>query len=71
VITPGLCVSEMFLARVKWSLSLIGIFAVLVSSFILYPDIYHAPVVIIVVLIVYKHSTNIANLLTGREKRVV
>jgi len=51
--------------------SLLGIFALLISSFLLYPNIYHAPIVIIVILIVYKHSQNIANLLTGKEKRVV
>ncbi len=51
--------------------SLLGIFALLIASFILYPNIYHSPVVIIVLLIVYKHSSNIINLLSGKEKRVV
>ncbi len=51
--------------------SLLGIGALLLASFVLYPSLAHAPIVIIVILIVYKHSQNIANLLTGKEKRVV
>ena len=51
--------------------SLLGIGALLVASFALYPTIAHAPIVILVALIVYKHSQNIVNLLTGKEKRVV
>ena len=51
--------------------SLLGIGALLLASFALYPSISHAPIVIIVALIVYKHSSNIANLISGKEKRVV
>ena len=57
--------------RISSLSSLLGIAALLVASFVFYPTIYHAPIVIIVSLIVYKHSSNIENLILGREKRVV
>ncbi len=57
--------------RISSLSSLLGIAALLASSFVFYPTIYHAPIVIIVVLIVYKHSSNIENLIMGKEKRVV
>jgi len=55
--------------------SLIGVVALVVSSFILHPDIKvihtHAPVILIAVIIFYKHIPNIIRLIQGKEKKVV
>jgi glycerol-3-phosphate acyltransferase PlsY len=51
--------------------SLIGLLAVVVASFVLYPNIVHTPVVIIALIILYKHSDNIMRLLSGEERSVV
>jgi glycerol-3-phosphate acyltransferase PlsY len=51
--------------------SLLGLLAVVAASFIFYPDIPHSPIVIIALIILYKHSDNIFRLLTGKEGRVV
>ena len=51
--------------------SLLGVIATLIASFVLYPDISHAPVVLIIFFIVYKHSDNIIKLIKGEEKRIV
>jgi glycerol-3-phosphate acyltransferase PlsY len=55
--------------------SLIGVAALVVSSFILHPDIKvihtHAPVILIAVIIFYKHIPNIIRLIQGKEKKVV
>jgi glycerol-3-phosphate acyltransferase PlsY len=50
--------------------SILGVLAVGVCSFILYPDMAHAPVVIIILIILYKHTDNIIRLLKGQEKRI-
>ncbi len=51
--------------------SLLGVLAVAVSSFVFYPNIPHAPIVLIVALIIYKHTDNIIKLIKGEEKRIV
>lgn len=51
--------------------SLSGVAALLISSFYIHPDMYHAPVVIIVFILYYKHIPNIIRLFNGEEKRVV
>lgn len=51
--------------------SLMGVIATLIASFVLYPDMAHAPVVLIIFFIVYKHSDNIIKLIKGEEKRIV
>ena len=51
--------------------SLLGVFGLLGSSFVLYPNIPHAPIVIISLLIIYKHIDNIIKLIKGEEKRIV
>ena len=51
--------------------SLLGVITVFVSSLFLYPDIAHAPIAIIVFIIIYKHTDNIIKLIKGEEKRVV
>ena len=50
--------------------SILGVLALVVSSFILYPDMAHSPVVIIAFIILYKHSDNIVRLFAGKEGRV-
>ena len=51
--------------------SLFGLLAVVGSSFFIYPDIIHTPIVIIAIIILYKHGDNIARLLRGEERSVV
>ncbi|MEA1956583.1 MAG: glycerol-3-phosphate 1-O-acyltransferase PlsY [Campylobacterota bacterium] len=51
--------------------SLSGVAALLISSFFIHPDMTHAPVVIIVFILYYKHIPNIIRLFNGKEKRVV
>ena len=51
--------------------SLSGVLALLISSFIIHPEMAHAPVVIIVFILFYKHIPNIVRLIKGEEKRVV
>lgn len=50
--------------------SILGVIAVGVCSFILHPQMAHAPVVIIILVILYKHTDNIIRLLKGQEKRI-
>ncbi len=50
--------------------SLIGLGAMLVSSFLLHPEIPHAPLVLLSIIIIYKHLPNIARLLTAKEGKV-
>jgi len=55
--------------------SLIALLTLLISSFIIHPDIpeikTHAPLFIIAFLIVYKHVPNIMRLFSGKESKVV
>jgi len=51
--------------------SLTAVLSLLVSSFYLHPDMPHAPVVLIVFILFYKHIPNIIRLVKGQEKRVV
>lgn len=55
--------------------SLIALITLLVSSFIIHPDIpeirTHAPLFIIAFLVVYKHVPNIMRLFSGKESKVV
>jgi len=55
--------------------SLLGLFALVVASFIIHPEIdvikTHAPILIIAFIIIYKHIPNIIRLFKGEEKRVV
>ena len=57
--------------RISSVSSLTGVFALLVSSFILHPSMAHAPVILIVAVLFYKHLPNIVRLLRGEEQRVV
>ena len=51
--------------------SLMGVLALMVASFILQPEMAHAPVVFICFILFYKHIPNIIRLFNGEEKRVV
>lgn len=57
--------------RISSISSLTGVLALLVSSFIIHPEMAHAPVAFIVFILYYKHIPNIMRLLKGEEKRVV
>ncbi|WP_345984920.1 glycerol-3-phosphate 1-O-acyltransferase PlsY [Sulfurimonas sp. HSL-1656] len=57
--------------RISSVSSLTGVLALLVSSFFIHPEMAHAPVTLIVVLLFYKHIPNIVRLVKGEEKRVV
>jgi glycerol-3-phosphate acyltransferase PlsY len=50
--------------------SLMGLLAVVIASFVIYPDMVHTPVVIIALIVLYKHSDNIMRLFSGEEGRV-
>jgi glycerol-3-phosphate acyltransferase PlsY len=51
--------------------SLIALAALLVASYVLYPDMAHAPIWIIAIVIFYKHIPNIVRLLRKEETKVV
>ncbi len=57
--------------RISSLSSLTGVLALLLSSFVIHPQMAHAPVILIVVILFYKHIPNIVRLLRGEEKRVV
>ena len=50
--------------------SLAGLSALVIASFILKPELAHAPIVIIAFIIFYKHTPNIIRLINGEEKVV-
>jgi len=50
--------------------SLLGLVAVVIASFVLHPDMAHAPIVFIAIIVIYKHSDNIIRLITGEEGKV-
>jgi len=57
--------------RISSLSSLTALSALIISSFILHPDIAHAPIVLIGFILFYKHIPNIIRLIKGEEKRVV
>ena len=57
--------------RISSISSLAGVAALLIASFIIHPEMAHAPVVFIVFILHYKHIPNIIRLFKGEEKRVV
>lgn len=73
---------ETLIALVVWALgakvirisslsSLTALTALMIASFIIHPDMAHAPVIIIGFILFYKHIPNIIRLVKGEEKRVV
>jgi glycerol-3-phosphate acyltransferase PlsY len=57
--------------RISSISSLTGVAALLIASFIIHPQIAHAPVVLIVFILYYKHIPNIIRVIKGEEKRIV
>jgi glycerol-3-phosphate acyltransferase PlsY len=61
--------------RISSVSSLLALTSLVVSSFILHPDIpvihTHAPIIILFFIIVYKHIPNIMGLFQGKEKKVI
>jgi len=57
--------------RISSVSSLTGVLALLISSFIIHPNMPHAPVVFIVFILFYKHIPNIIRVIKGQEKRVI
>jgi len=57
--------------RISSLSSLTGVLALFISSFIIHPDMPHAPVGLIVFILFYKHIPNIIRLIKGEEKRVI
>ncbi len=51
--------------------SLIALIALVLASFVVHPDMPHAPVLIIGFIIIYKHIPNIIRLVRGEEKKVI
>ncbi|MDA3947494.1 MAG: glycerol-3-phosphate 1-O-acyltransferase PlsY [Helicobacteraceae bacterium] len=51
--------------------SLTGVLALLIASLFIHPEMPHAPVVIITIILFYKHIPNIVRLVKGEEKAVV
>lgn len=51
--------------------SLLALVALVIASFIIHPDIPHAPVLLIAFIIIYKHIPNIIRLVQGEEKKVI
>ena len=57
--------------RISSISSLTGVLSLLVSSFIIHPNMVHAPVVFIVFILFYKHIPNIVRVIKSEEKRVI
>jgi len=57
--------------RISSLSSMFALLALVVASFILQPEMPHAPIVLIAFIIFYKHIPNFIRLFKGEEKRVV
>lgn len=57
--------------RISSLSSMFALLALVVASFILKPDMAHAPIVLIAFILFYKHIPNFIRLFKGEEKRVV
>ncbi len=51
--------------------SLIALVSLVIASFVIHPEMPHAPVLIIAFIIIYKHIPNIIRLVQGEEKKVI
>lgn len=56
--------------RISSLSSMLGLLALVIASFILYPAMFHAPVLFIAFILFYKHIPNFIRLFKGEEKRV-
>lgn len=57
--------------RISSLSSMLGLIGLIVASFVLYPSMFHAPVLFIAFILFYKHIPNFVRLFKGEEKRVV
>jgi glycerol-3-phosphate acyltransferase PlsY len=57
--------------RISSLSSMTGLLALIIASFIIHPEMPHAPVLMIAFILVYKHIPNFIRLAKGEEKRVV
>lgn len=56
--------------RISSLSSMLGLTALVVASFVMYPTMFHAPVVFIAFILFYKHIPNFVRLFQGEEKQV-
>ncbi len=56
--------------RISSLSSMLGLAALVVASFVMYPVMFHAPVVFIAFILFYKHIPNFIRLFQGEEKQV-
>lgn len=56
--------------RISSVSSMLGLAALVVASFVLKPDLFHAPVLFIAFILFYKHIPNFVRLFKGEEKKV-
>ncbi|MBN2896510.1 MAG: glycerol-3-phosphate 1-O-acyltransferase PlsY [Campylobacterales bacterium] len=57
--------------RISSLSSLLGLAGLVIASFFLQPEMAHAPIVLIALILLYKHIPNIVRLIQGKESRVV
>ncbi len=67
LITWGIAAKTIKISSIS---SLLAVIVLLISSFFVHPEMAHAPIVIIVLILFYKHIPNIVRLVKGEEKRV-
>lgn len=56
--------------RISSLSSMLGLLALVVASFVLYPAMFHAPILFIAFILFYKHIPNFIRLFQGEEKQV-
>lgn len=57
--------------RISSLSSMLGLLALVIASFVIHPEMFHAPVLFIAFILFYKHIPNFVRLVKGEEKRVV
>lgn len=57
--------------RISSLSSMTALLALVIASFVLKPEMAHAPVIIIAFILFYKHIPNFVRLFKGEEKRVI
>ncbi|MFZ2967886.1 MAG: glycerol-3-phosphate 1-O-acyltransferase PlsY [Sulfuricurvum sp.] len=56
--------------RISSLSSMLGLLALIVAAFVLYPEMLHAPVLVVAFILFYKHIPNFIRLFQGEEKQV-
>jgi glycerol-3-phosphate acyltransferase PlsY len=56
--------------RISSISSMLGLLALIIAAFILYPTMIHAPILVIAFILFYKHIPNFIRLFQGEEKKV-